>query len=188
MEWKKQILEQIGLASTTLTARDWILLMLLADDRRPMVGEESLHIAFFMMQVPPFSFKPLLFSVYSSELHRALEELMEEGLVRRSVSFERGRAVESIALTDKGALEAYSLAEKVRKTWVLVGELVIREGSKILGELEALKKTYNGKDLNEWIKLFLDRIDNPESLFDLWFSKDEIEYMKKIYSQFKRVL
>lgn len=186
MEWKRQILEEIGLASTTLTPRDWILLILLADDKRPMVGEESIHITFFMMQIPPFNFKPLLFCVYSSELHKALEELMAEGLVRRSISFDKGKAVESIALTDKGALEAYGLVEKMRKSWVVVGDVVVREGSRVLGELEALKKTYNGKDLNDWIKLFLERIDNPESLFDIWFSKDEIEYMKKLYLQIKK--
>ncbi|MEM1852419.1 MAG: hypothetical protein QXR56_01890, partial [Thermofilaceae archaeon] len=65
---------------------------------------------------------------------------------------------------------------------------MVREGSKVLSELEAMKKTYNGRDITELLKLFLDRIDDPESTFDLWFTRDEIEYLKKVYRYFKRIM
>lgn len=181
MEWKKEVLSEIGVRPINPTPRDWVLLLLHAGDRSPLRGEESLHITFFMMQYPPFNFKPLILSVYSSELHKALEELMAEGLVERSYSFERGRSVELLILTAKGAAEAASLAERVKGSWVVVGEVMIREGTEVLSELEALKKTYNGKEIADWMKLFLERIERADTTFDLWFAKDEMEYMKRLY-------
>lgn len=188
MEWKKEILNSMGLSLININAKDWVLLILQVNGQSPIRGEEILHTIFFMMQYPPFNFKPLILSVYSEEVHQALEELTERGLVKREFSFDKGRAVEVLTLTEKGASEAARLAEKVREKWIVVGNIIVREGSKILSELETMKKTYNGRDITELLKLFLDRIDNPESIFDLWFSKDEIEYMKKIYRSLKRTI
>ncbi|MEM0024022.1 MAG: hypothetical protein QXG48_04070 [Thermofilaceae archaeon] len=188
MEWKRDVLNSMGLSLVNLGAKDWVLLILHVGGQSPIKGEEILHTIFFMMQYPPFNFKPLILSVYSNELHQAIEELTEKGLVKREYVFDKGKAVEVLTLTEKGTFEAFKLAEKVEENWIAIGEVMVREGSKVLSELEAMKKTYNGRDITELLKLFLDRIDNPESTFDLWFTKDEIEYMKKVYRSLKRII
>ncbi|MEM0042795.1 MAG: hypothetical protein QXF46_01925 [Thermofilaceae archaeon] len=188
MEWKRDVLSAMGLSLVSLSAKDWVLLILHVGGQSPIKGEEILHTIFFMMQYPPFNFRPLILSVYSNELHHAIEELTEMGLVKREYAFEKGRAVEVLALTEKGAFEASKLAEKVGESWISIGGVMVREGSKVLSELEAMKKTYNGRDITELLKLFLDRIDDPESTFDLWFTRDEIEYLKKVYRSFKRIM
>jgi len=182
-DWKASVLSEMGIPALTLSPQEWVLLLLLADGGRPMMGELDLHLAFFMMQVTPFRFElrvePELFYVHSSELSRALEELAAKGLVRREASQE----AELISLTERGLLEARSLAERVRRGWVFVDDVVVKEGSKVLSDLEALKKTYNGKSVYEWMKIIVDKVSSPESPFDQRFTSEEIESMKKILSQ-----
>ncbi|MCX8180749.1 MAG: hypothetical protein N3E41_05190 [Thermofilaceae archaeon] len=186
--WKQSVLTEMGLTPISLSARDWLLLLLQANDQNPIQGEESIHITFFMMQYPPVDFKPLVLSVFSQPLYDALEQLINEGLVEKSFSQERGKIIETFKLSDRGVREAELLYEKVRKSWVIIGDLVARDGSKLLGELEALKKTYNGKDLLEWLRIFMERIDSPESSFDIFFTKAESDYMKKLYRVYRRTL
>ncbi len=182
--WKLEIVKSIGLPTLRLGPREWALLLLYADGQSPVRGEESFHMTFFMMQVPPVSFKPLLLSFFSPELHDAISGLVEEGLVK-VVSGESGEP-ELYRLTERGLSEAAKLAESLKRSWVFVGSALVREGSKVLSELEALKKTYNGKDLIEWIDLLIKKIDSQENLLERFFDRNEILYIRKIYEQHYR--
>lgn len=180
--WKLEVMKGIGLPAMRLKPREWALLLLYADGQSPVRGEECFHMTFFMMQVPPVSFKPLLLSFFSPELHGAIRELVEEGLVKAVADESAG--TELYRLTERGLAEAAKLVEEVKHSWVFVGSVLAREGSKVLGELDALKKTYNGKDLAEWVDLLIKKIDSQENILERVFDGDEISYLKKIFKQY----
>lgn len=184
--WKEEALGEMDIPWVELAARDWALLFLYTDGQKPVKGEESFHVALFMMRSPPLSFKPLLLSVFSRELHDAIKGLVNEGLVKRDYVYERGRLVEVYTLSPRGAQEASRLLEKLRSSWVLVGGLVAREGSKVVSEVEALKKTYNGRGVTACLKLMLDKLDSPDNVLDAWFEPSEVEYLKKLYRAYRR--
>ena len=187
-DWKRELLKSMELKPLRLRPRDWVTLMLYVDGRRPVKGEESFHVGLFMMECPPLSFKPLLLSVFSPELHEALEELVSEGLVKRDYEYEKGKLVETYKLSTRGLYEAEKLMERVRSSWVIVGDLVARRGDRVISELEALKKTYNGRALTEYLKLILDKLESPDSGLDAWLGKREIEFLKKLYRAYRREL
>lgn len=183
--WKYEIAKESGLTLLDLKPRDWVLLLLHADGQSPVKGEESFHAMLFMMAVSPVSFKPLLLSFFSPELHAAIRELVDEGLVK-AVNEERGRAeYELYKLSEKGLVEAAKLADKVKRSWVSIGGVVLREGSKVLSELEALKKTYNGKDAVEWLDAVLKKIDSQDNILEKIFNETEMEFLRKIYKRLK---
>jgi len=183
--WKLELMKSVELPALRLRPREWALLLLYADGQSPVRGEEGFHVTFFMMQVPPVSFKPLLLSFYSPELHSAIRELVEEGLVKVTGGERTG--TELYRLTERGLLEAVKLAENVRRSWVFVGSVLVREGSKILSELDALKKTYNGKNLIEWVDMLVKKIGSQENVLERVFSEDEMSYLKKIYEQYYKI-
>lgn len=184
-DWKLSVMKKIGLTPISLSARDWALLLLYAGGQAPVRGEEHFHTTLFMMQCSPLSFKTLLLSVFSPELHEAIEELVVENLVERSHEREGGRFAEVYKLSQKGSLEARRLAETVKESWVLVDNIVTRQGKEILEELEALKKTYNGKGLVEWMRIFFEKLETPDNFIESRFSKGEVEYFKKLYKLYK---
>jgi len=185
-DWKEEVLREMDISWIKLAARDWALLLLYTDGQKPVKGEESFHVALFMMRSPPLSFKPLLLSVFSPELHEAIKGLVDEGLVKRDYIYERGKLIEVYTLSPRGVQEASRLVEKLRSSWVLVGGLVAREGSKVISEVEALKKTYNGRGVATCLKLMLDKLDSPDNVLDAWFEPSEIEYLKKLYRAYRR--
>ena len=188
VKWKETALAGMGLNWVKLTPDEWLLLLLHADGQRPVKGEESFHISLFMMQSPPLSFKFLLLSVFSPEVHEALKRLVEKGLVKRDYIYEGGKLIDVYSLSPKGVGESARLLERIKNSWVLVGELVAREGSRVLSEIEALKKTYNGRGVKTYLRLILDKLDSPDGPLDAWFKPSELEYLKKLYRAYRREL
>jgi len=183
--WKYEVAKEMGIPLLSLEAREWALLLLNADGQSPVKGEECFHATFSMMAVPPFSFKPLLLSFFSPELHSAIKGLVSEGLVRVVNEGKAGADYKLFRLSEKGVVEAARLADRVKSSWVSIGEVIFREGSKVLGEIEALKKTYNGKNISEWLDLVLKKIDSQDNILEKFFSESEIEFLRGIYRSFK---
>jgi DNA-binding PadR family transcriptional regulator len=184
--WKYEVAKEMRVPLLSLEPREWALLLLYADGQSPIKGEECFHTTYSMMAVPPFSFKPLLLSFFSPELHSAIKGLVSEGLVRVVNEGKAGAEYKLYKLSEKGLVEAARLADRVKSSWVSIGEVIFREGSKVLGEIEALKKTYNGKNVSEWLDLILKKMDSQDNIFEKFFSESEIEFLRNIYKSFKK--
>jgi len=111
--------------------------------------------------------------------------LVSEGLVKVVNEGKAGADYKLFRLSEKGVVEAARLADRVKSSWVSIGEVIFREGSKVLGEIEALKKTYNGKNISEWLDLVLKKIDSQDNILEKFFSESEIEFLRGIYRSFK---
>lgn len=185
-EWKKIVVRQLGLSLLDLKPEDWIVLLLAADGYSPISGEESMHTCFFLYSLCPFNFKTLLITVYSSDLHRALSNLIERGIVKRSMEYVDGDFREVFKLTDDGRVLADSLKLKLSRSWVFVNNIVLRRGDSIMEELASLKRTYNERKPSTLLKLILNNVESSESILELRLSEDEVDYLKKVYKYYQR--
>lgn len=189
VNWKLDMLREMGVTPVNLRPRDWVLLLLYTGGRNPIKGEESFHLTLFMMQCPPATFKTLLLSVFSPEIHHAVEQLVEEGLIRREYKYEGSKLVEIYSLSPRGAEEASKLVERVGGSYVLIGGTAVRKGDEVLSELEALKKTYNGRRLKEGLRLILDKLGSKvsdfESPLEAFCNPSELDFMKKLFKIYR---
>ncbi|MFZ8854634.1 MAG: hypothetical protein ACO2OQ_00515, partial [Thermofilaceae archaeon] len=62
-------------------------------------------------------------------------------------------------LTERGVAEARELTAQLSSSWVVLGGLAVRRGSEVISELEALKKTYNGRSPLELLKLLVSKLE-----------------------------
>ncbi|MEM1509511.1 MAG: hypothetical protein QW291_07625 [Thermofilaceae archaeon] len=189
INWKLDMLKEMGVTPINLRPRDWVLLLLHVGGRNPIKGEESFHTTLFMMQCPPVVFKTLLLSVFSPEIHQAIEHLIEEGLIKREYKYEGSKLIEIYSLSPLGVEEASRLAEKASGSYMFIGGAAIRKGDDVLSELEALKKTYNGRGLKEGLKLILDKLGSKvsdfESPLEAFCDSSELDYMKKLFKIYR---
>jgi len=185
MVWKEEVLNGLGFEWVRLGTEEWVLLLLEADDRQPVRGIHSLHVMLLMARQPVFDFKPLLLGVYSPEVQRAVERLIDEGLLKRDYVYEKRRLVEVYSMTPRGEEAARRVVAKVKNSWLLIGDIVLREGSKVLSEIEAVKKTYNGRGVLESLKLILDKMEAAEDMPGLALAEDEVEFVKRLYRSYK---
>jgi len=185
MGWKESVLDQLGVNWIRLSPEEWLLLFHAVDGRKPVKGIATHHIAFLMTRQPVFKYKPLLLGVYSPEIHSALNNMLSKGLVKREYSYENRRLIETYSLTQSGEAAARRILEKIKGSWILIGDMVLREGSRVLSELEAVKKTYNGRGIHSSLQLILDKLETVEGLPNLNLTPEETEYIKKLYRSFK---
>uniref|UniRef100_A0A7C4BA29 Uncharacterized protein n=1 Tax=Thermofilum pendens TaxID=2269 RepID=A0A7C4BA29_THEPE len=179
-DWKAEILKQTNLAPwSSVGLRELTLLFLAADGRSPVAGEEVIHVSLFLYPYAEARLSPSLLFPRLEELDKILDSLEAEGLIERKVEPFRGRLATVIRLTERGAAEARKLAAQLSSSWVVLGRLAVRKGSEVLSELEALKKTYNGRSPLELLKLLVSKLE-AEGEDIIWHLKGVDE--KKIQS------
>ncbi|RLE59918.1 MAG: hypothetical protein DRJ35_04635 [Thermoprotei archaeon] len=159
-DWKRDQLKNMGIKEIyEPTLEEWILLTLYLDGKKPIYGLEVLQFIFFMYPYVNARFTPLFFAPYSPDIEKVLVELEQKGLVDRRTEFINGRISPAIYLTTKGEYRSKNLFKKLHSGWIVSKGFVIRIGTEILQELEALKKTYNGKSLVELLQLLASKIE-----------------------------
>uniref|UniRef100_A0A7C1P0J0 Uncharacterized protein n=1 Tax=Thermofilum pendens TaxID=2269 RepID=A0A7C1P0J0_THEPE len=159
-DWKADVLKQVNLVPwSPIGLRELTLLFLAADGRSPVMGEEVIHVSLFLYPYVEARLSPSLLFPRLEELDKTLDALEEEGLIERRVEPVKGRFATVIRLTERGALEARKLAAQIAGSWVVLGGLVVRRGSEVISELEALKKTYNGRSTLELLKLLVSKLE-----------------------------
>lgn len=158
--WKKEQLKDMGVSEVyEPELEEWILLVLYLDGKKPIYGPEVLHFLFFMYPYVDARFVPMLFAPYSPDIEKALAALEQKGLVDRRTELINGRVTASIHLSLKGELRSKNLAKRLERGWIASRGFVVRKGADILQELEAIKKTYNGKSLIELLQLLASKIE-----------------------------
>ncbi|MCC6059617.1 MAG: hypothetical protein LM563_05180, partial [Thermofilum sp.] len=60
---------------------------------------------------------------------------------------------------ERGVAEARKLTAQLSSSWVVLAGLAVRRGSEVISELEALKKTYNGRSPLELLKLLVSKLE-----------------------------
>jgi DNA-binding MarR family transcriptional regulator len=159
-DWKAEVLRQANLVPwSPIGLRELTLLFLAADGRSPVTGEEVIHLSFFFYPYAEARLSPSLLFPRLEELDKVLDSLEAEGLIERSVEPFRGRLTTVIRLTERGVAEARKLTAQLSSSWVVLAGLAVRRGSEVISELEALKKTYNGRSPLELLKLLVSKLE-----------------------------
>ncbi|MEM0222953.1 MAG: hypothetical protein QXS92_02340 [Thermofilum sp.] len=178
-EWKAELLKRLNLDPFhEIGPRELVLLFLLSDGRSPVVGEEVIHLCFFLYPYVDTPLSPSIILPRLSEIDRTLEALEAEGLVERRTEFVRGRYASVIRLTERGTAEAKKLQGQVQSSWIILRGMAVRRGVEILGELEALKKTYNGRSPLELLGLLVSKLE-AEGDSILWHVRGVDENVKQ---------
>ena len=185
-DWKRGVLGKLGLDCMELTPEDWVLALLYVDGKSRLMGEASLHTIFFLYPYPSFKFTTLLVTVYSEELHRVLNDLINRGLVRKKIEYINGRLVDTYFLTERGSAAAAGLVNEMTRRWVMLDGFIVREGRRILEELESLKRTYNGRSPRMLLKVILDKIRNEEPAMGLRLEEGALTYLKALIQGMER--
>jgi len=125
-----------------------LLLLLALDNNKPIKGILRLHYMCFLYHYFGFKFVFGPCGPYSIELMDALKKLIDNGLVRVYISLGlRGNLVKTFSLTDYGRRIAAATLDRIRRHNILLENVVIRKGSEVVSEIEAIKKTYYDKSL-----------------------------------------
>lgn len=144
MEWKRGVLRDMGVRDyVELGLRD-VILLLVHLGGEPVYGLESLHLMLFLYPYVESGERLLLAAPFSPKVEKELLWLEREGLVERRREYRGGRGVVALVETRRGAGRARALAARLRDGHVLLRGFAVRRGLDVLGELEALKETYNG--------------------------------------------
>ncbi len=149
MEWKNEVLSQMGVGSVLELSLGDAILLLLYLGGEPIYGVEALHTVLFLYPYFDSGEELLLLAPYSRKVDRLLAEMEREGLVERRVEYRGDRVVTAFLLTGRGRERAKSLASRIRRSFVLLRGFAARRGFQVLEELESLKHTYNGLDVLE---------------------------------------
>lgn len=177
-EWKAELLKQVNLNPfREVGLRDLVLLFLLSDGRSPVFGEEIIHLCLFLYPYVDAPLSPSLIFPRLSEVDKVLESLEAEGFIERKTEFTRGRYTAVVRLTERGVVEARKLYGQLQDSWVVLRGVAVRRGVDVLGELEALKKTYNGRGPLELLKLLITKLE-AEGDNILWHIRGIDENMK----------
>jgi len=180
--WKKRVLENFRLGKVyEPRLEDYILLLLYLDGRTPIYGEEVVH---FILTIYPYAeveLSPSFFLPYSAIIENKLGELIEKKLAYRLKQNYRGTEKNIIKITEGGSDEARRLFKLFSESWLLVHNTVLRQGSEVLNELEALKKTYNGKSVTELIGLLASKLDAEGTFFIQHLSANSPGWMNYVY-------
>ncbi len=160
-EWKVEVLKQANLGQFyELGVRELVLLFILSDGGSPVAGEEVLHMCLFLYPYIDASLSPSLLLPRISEIEKAVEALEAEGLVERRLELVEGRYADVLRLTERGVAEAKRLHRQVQASWVVLRGVTVRRGADVLGELEALKRTYNRRSAFELFKLLVSKLES----------------------------
>lgn len=159
-EWKAEVLKRLNLNPLyEVGPRELVLLFLLSDGRSPVLGEEVIHLCFFLYPYVDTPLSPSLILPRLSEIDKTLEALEAEGLIERRTEFVRGRYTAVVRLTERGVAEAKKLQGQLQSSWIILRGVAVRRGVEVLGELEALKKTYNGRSPFELFGLLISKLE-----------------------------
>ncbi|QOJ79542.1 hypothetical protein IG193_03535 [Infirmifilum lucidum] len=165
-DWQLELSKKIGLTPVyTPSHEDFVLLLLYLDGRTPLYGEEALHVILFLYPYVPLSSSPSIFLPFSPDLEKSLISLKDRGLIEEKTEFRGGRHVNTIRLTDRGVAEARKVFSEFSNSWILVHGFVLRKGSEVISELEALKKTYNDKSPLELLKVIASKVESEGDAF-----------------------
>lgn len=177
-EWKFEVLNQLNLTPFhELGLRDLVLLFLLSDGRSPVLGEEVIHLCFFLYPYVDTPLSPSLILPRLSEVDKVLDSLESEGLIERRTEFIKGRYALVIRLTERGVAEARKVYGQITGSWVVLRGMAVRKGVEVLSELEALKKSYNGRSPFELLKLLVSKLE-AEGENILWHLRGVDEDLK----------
>ncbi len=161
LDWHFEIAEKLELAPIyEPVLDDFLLLFLYLDGRTPFYGEETLHLCFFLYPYVSVKASPSVFLPFSQEIEDAILRLRAKDLVEEGKDFRGGRYVSMLKLSDIGVSEARKVFSTFANSWILLNGFVLRRGSEVLSELEALKKTYNGKSPLELLRVMALKIDS----------------------------
>jgi len=128
------------------TKEELLLVLLALDNYRPIKGVLRLQFMCFMYHYFGFKFVFGPCGPYSLELMESLQRLISEGLVKVYVSLDSGGSVvKTFSLTDRGRRVAAAALDRIRSNNVLLEGVVVRRGSDVVSEMEAIKRTYYDK-------------------------------------------
>jgi len=148
-----------------------LLLLFTLDNNRPIKGLLRLHYICFLYHYFGFKFIFGPCGPYSVELMETLKSLIDNGLVRVYISLDpKGNLVKTFSLTDQGRRVAATTLDRVRRHNVLLENVVVRRGSEVVSEIEAIKRTYHDKPLT-FILLRILRLMRKE--WPYWIEVDE---------------
>ncbi|RLE60528.1 MAG: hypothetical protein DRJ35_03050 [Thermoprotei archaeon] len=184
-DWKHEIIDRMEMKLCEISRREWILLLLGVDGGQPIVNEYTFHVIFYIYSFSPFDVKPLIATVFSKDIHNTIRELINDGIVERRYSYDAHGSKEVYSLSIIGEKTVEKLISRVKKSWVLINNIVVRKGETILDELVSLKRTYNDRDPKTILKLLLNYIKSESSSINLRFEEDELRYLKKIAENIK---
>ncbi|ABL78186.1 PadR family transcriptional regulator [Thermofilum pendens] len=191
-DWKVGVAGEMGLTPVREPSLDdFVLLLLYLDGRTPIYGEEIIH---FILAIYPFvslRLSPSLYLPYFEAVSEALRRLEERGFIFRSRQAYRDGERRVVRLTETGSDEARKIFKAFSESWLLMRGVALRRGSEVLGELEALKKTYNGKGLVELARLLASKVegDGASALNHLeGVSKEWVEYFVYLLKRLSKEL
>ncbi len=184
-KWKLETLIDMEMSCLELCEEEWVILLLAVDGFSPIIGEEVFHTCFFLYPYVSFNFKPLLLSVYAQEISEALDRLREKGLLKLDFDYSGLTLKEVFKLTNEGRIIAERVIKRVKKGWIVFKDVLIRKGSKVIEDLTALKKTYNGRGPAELLRLMLNQLNSTSNIFTVRLNSKELSYLKKIYKAYK---
>jgi DNA-binding PadR family transcriptional regulator len=164
--WKSEVLEYIKLGKMyEPKPEDFVLLLAYLDGKSPIYGDEVLH---FIVAIYPYvevSLSPSFFLPFSAEVERTLKNLLDRKLVARTKQLYRGSERNIIKITEEGVDDARRLLKLFSDNWLLLRKTVVRPGLEVVNELEALKKTYNGKSVSELMRVLATKIGTEGTQF-----------------------
>jgi len=179
-QWKREVLEKMGIEWVELSDREWLILLLGIDGKSPIVGEHVFHTIFFLYPLSPFDVKPLFVVPYSPDIAKLIAELRKQGVVERRLEVVKNELVDVYSLTTQGATQFAELLRKLRGRWVLLDGLVAKPAERLIEELEALKRTYNGKSPKSILRLLLNKVRSEDTVVTARIGKDAVEYLKTL--------
>lgn len=184
-KWKLETLRNMEINCLELSEEEWVILLLAVDGFSPIVGEEVFHTCFFLYPYTSFNFKPLLLSVYAQEISEAIDRLKEKGLLKLDFDYSGIALREVFKLTNEGRTVAEKIIKSVKKGWIIFRHVLIRKGNKVVEDLTALKKTYNGRGPAELLRLMLSQLNSTNNIFTVRLNNKELSYLKKVYKAYK---
>lgn len=148
-----------------------LLLLLTLNNNKPIKGILRLHYMCFLYHYFGFKFIFGPCGPYSIELMNMLKNLINNGLVRVYIALDsKGNLVKTFSLTDYGRRVAAATLDRIRRHNVLLEDVVVRKGSEVVSEIEAIKKTYYNKPLTFILLRILQLIKRE---WPYWVEADE---------------
>ena len=176
--WKSEVLRKMGIEWITLSRDEWIILLLGLDGRAPIVGEHVFHTVFFLYPFSPFDVKPLFLTPFSPEIFALLRRLGEEGIIEKGAEIVRGEFVDIYSLTDRGLSRYRDITRRGKNRWVLLKGFVAKPFTQVAEELEALKRTYNGRSPKSILKVLLSKARSEDPVLMAQLGERSVEFLR----------
>jgi len=171
-------------------SEEWPLVLLALDNYSPIRGTARFHMICCLYHYLGYKYEGLICGPFSYELDNALRRLNEEYLIRIRMGINSFRTpVKVYELTEAGKIRANRIIAKIRRNNILLEKIVIRRGSEVLSELEAIKKTYKDKPLLFILNRILKLYEGESYPYWIKVSKGDVKsYIKNVRDEVTYIL